>query len=480
VARSAGAAAAETTGTPGVVGSGATVIEDWVAHPPAALALAWLAVQAPLQPRFPFRSEVSIERAQRLRVASAVRYACRHVPHYRDAIRRLGITSAELATAQDLSRLPLIERSDLQQHPERFLSSAREVEHYVAFQTGGSSGAPVTVHHDPFALIQAAAFHQRAGALHRKVARRPFGCRMLEIGHPSYAPDATIRRTLARLSRLVGANGRLVSILDPVECNAQEMNRFRPHILSSFGSYLEELFVHLHATGEPFHRPAVVVFDSDAMSPNARSIVSESFGIPVFSVYGAYEAFTLGFECDEHLGYHVNVDLHPVRVVDPDGRDVPPTEPGEVVVSNLINRGTVLLNYRLGDRAAWLPGPCPCGRRLPLLSFVQGRAQDWLVTPSGQPVHAQAVGVALDVEGDILRYQAVQTAPTSLTVRLVTRSASDREALVKRVKTGLETLLGPGLAIDAEFVADLPRTPGGKVRTVVGLESQSNRVLSGR
>lgn len=455
------------------------MIGDRLAHPSAALRLAWLAAQGPRQPRFPFRDEPSIARVQRQRVASAIRYAYRHVPHYREAITQLGIAPGDLATAQDLARLPLIERADLQRHPERFLSTARGLECYVELQTGGSSGDPVAVHHDTFALIRAAAFHQRAGALHRQVAQKPFGCRTLRIGHPSYSPTRQTDRTLARLGRLVGAERRTVSILDSVEQNVQEINRFRPQILSSFGSYLEELFVHLSTTGEQFHRPALLVYYSDAMSPSARSMVSTAFGIPVLSTYGAYEAFSLGFECSEHRGYHVNVDLYPTRLVDSDGREVAPGESGEVVLSNLVNRGTVLLNYRLGDLATWLPGPCPCGRRLPLLSFVQGRVADWLVTGSGRRLHPQVAAAVLDVERDVLRYQAIQTSPTRLTARLVVKSASRHESLARRVKHDLEQLLRPGIVVDVEFVADLPRTTGGKVRTVLGLESQASAGAAG-
>jgi phenylacetate-CoA ligase len=205
------------------------------------------------------------------------------------------------------------------------------------------------------------------------------------------------------------------------------------------------------------------------MSPSARALITETFGIPVLSGYGAYEAFSLGFECTEHLGYHLNIDLCPVRVIDSTGREAPVGEPGEVVISNLINRGTILLNYRLGDLSSRLPGPCPCGRTLPLLSFVQGRVGDWLLMPSGERLHPQTVPEVLDVEREVIRYQAVQTAPTRLTVKLVVGADSDRAAVKKRVERGFVELIGPQITTEVRFVDDLPRSAQGKVRTVVGL-----------
>jgi phenylacetate-coenzyme A ligase PaaK-like adenylate-forming protein len=203
-----------------------TMIDRWTAR--RAGQLAWLAAQGPRQPRFPFSTEAVIEREQRRRVAATIRYAYRHVPYYRETMDRVGLSPADIATAADLARLPVIERSELQRDPERFVSRAHPLEHYVALQTGGSSGAPVTVYHDPFTLIRAAAYHQRAGALHRRVAGKPLGCRTLAIAHSSHTARYRIDATLARLGRFVGARRRVVSILDPVERNVQEINRFRP------------------------------------------------------------------------------------------------------------------------------------------------------------------------------------------------------------------------------------------------------------
>ena len=49
------------------------------------------------------------------------------------------------------------------------------------------------------------------------------------------------------------------------------------------------------------------------------------------------------------------------RVADAEGRTVPVGSEGEVIVSNLHNQATVLLNYRLGDRGALAAAPCLCG-----------------------------------------------------------------------------------------------------------------------
>jgi phenylacetate-CoA ligase len=430
----------------------------------------WFLLQAPRQGRFPFRSRSTIEAHQRRRLAETVSHAYRHVPYYRETMARLGLVPGDFVTATDLARLPLLERAEVQRDPERFVSDARPIERYVALRTGGSSGEPLTVYSNPFALVQAAAFHQRAGSLHRRIARRRLGCRMLLIGGRQAESMRSVARMLARLRRLAGAELRFGSNREPLERIIEEIDRFRPHIVCSYGSYMEALFASLQASGAPLHKPRLVLYGGDAMSPGGRALISEGFGVPVLSVYGAHESRCLGFECEAHLGFHLNVDLNAIRVVDDGGREVADGESGEVVVSNLVNRGTILLNYRLGDMARTLPTPCPCGRALPLLSFVEGRLGDWVQTRTGERMHEHAVRGLFSGEREVRQYQVVQRSLSHFAIALVAWPGCDRESLEARLAAKFAGLLGDGTTVEVALVDDLPRTAAGKVRNVVGLD----------
>ena len=344
----------------------------------------WYLANAPRQGRFPFRSAAAIERRQRRRLEQTIAHARRHVPYYREMMTRLGLGPADFTTATDLARLPLLDRAEVQRDPKRFVSDARPMEEFQSESTGGSLGEPLTVYKDPFSLVQRAAYHQRAGSLHRSIAGRRLGCRTLLIGrlNPPTGSGQAVRQLLAQARKVIGAELRLVSIREPLERTIEEIERFRPHVLCSFGSYMDGLFAQLHESGKRIELPRLVVYGGEEMAAGARELISDEFGIPVLSVYGAHEAAWVGFECTEHLGVHLNEDLNPIRIVDDGGHEVADGETGEVVISNLVNRGTTLLNYRLGDLARKLPQSCPCGRNLPLLSFVEGRVGDWVQTPS--------------------------------------------------------------------------------------------------
>ncbi len=424
---------------------------------------------APLQGRFPFRPAASIERAQRRRVRRIVDHAYEKVPYYRETMNRLGLRPDEFRDAADLARLPLLERDDLQRDPEYFTAREWPAESYVQMLSGGSTGAPLTVYRDPFALFQDACVRERHRAVTMRVAAKRWRLRQLTVVPSLSVGRATVGAfdRMSFLPRSLRVIADQISIQAPLSEMVARLNEFRPDSLSAYGSYVESLFVHLHDTGTPFHRPKVVQYGSDALSDSVRRLITEELGIHVTSSYGAMEAFNIAFECEACSGLHLNVDINPLRIVDPEGRTVADGESGEVVVSNLVNRGTVVLNYRLGDLARMLPSGCRCGRTLPLMSFVEGRVSEWLWAPSGELVHPQEVRALVEQDLGVLRYRVIQKGPAAFDLLAVPRTDCDPDALRKRISTELGELLGSAVTLQVFLVDDLPKTSSGKAGPVV-------------
>jgi phenylacetate-CoA ligase len=139
------------------------------------------------------------------------------------------------------------------------------------------------------------------------------------------------------------------------------------------------------------------------------------------------------------------------------------------VVSNLVNRATVLLNYRLSDVAAMLPDRCPCGRALPLLKLHQGRIDDWIALPSGEQLHPQRLHGALKTVGAIWQWQLVQRTPRDFLVRIVAPERHDQDALREGVEREMRRLMGFKPSLEILFVNEMERTQGAKFRPVISL-----------
>lgn len=419
------------------------------------------------QSRFPYRCSTEIECAQARRVRRIVAHAYDTVPYYRETMDRLALRPDDFRHARDLARLPILERQRLQRDPEYFVSRVAPRAPHLKTSSGGSTGAPRTVYWDTAAIFENAAHSERERSIVAGLVGRFIHYRESVITS-ELASDHTIQ-ALYRERTLLPARARLqhqyLSLFDSPAKNVSMLNEFQPDIIRTYGSYLGLLFSYVHNTGVRFHRPKVVFYDADELPVAARRLITETFGIPVLSAYQAIEAFKIGFECELHRGLHLNCDLYPVRIVNSAGTEVVSGENGDVVVSNLINRATVLLNYRLGDIAFVQPELCPCGRTLPLLSFIQGRTDDWIRLPSGESIHPQSVRTIFTKEMTIWQYQVVQEQTDRFRISIV--GGADRASLTSRLVRQFTERFGAGISVDINFVDVIQPSPGGKVRPVI-------------
>jgi len=432
------------------------------------------------QSAFPFLPLAAVQRTQAERVRRMAAYACRTVPYYRETCRRLGLDAADFRDGGDLARLPVLEREAIQRDPEYFCSETVTRADLLHITSGGSCGAPRLVLHDPCGVFENAAHGERERSIWTAIIGRATGYRELTVA-PPHSTTLKVQqycRERGLYPRGLGIEREYASLLDPPQTTVQHINAFKPHVLHSYGSHLAILFGHLERTGASMHRPAIVSYTSDSLSPTVRTMIEQRFGIPVFTTYQAVEAFKIGFECERHCGLHLNVDLYPLRVVDGAGRDVPQGQSGEVIVSNLVNRGMVLLNYRLGDIVTLLPDRCECGRSLPLLSYPEGRTDDLLEFASGRIVHPQAIRSAFNQERLVWEYQVEQLTDDDFRVSLLASSACDRQATRQRVVDQLATVLGHA-RIDVQFVESIDRTVGGKFAPVISRRARERRQAGG-
>jgi phenylacetate-CoA ligase len=399
-----------------------------------------------------------------------VSHAYRTVPYYRETMDRLGLDPSSFQSADDLSRLPLLEKEHLRSDPEFFVSTAYPPDRCLKLRTGGSTGVACTVYHNTGALFQNAAHGERERSIITPLLQRSFGYRETVIGSPTVT-DRVVQeycRTRGFFPPGLQIKRQYLSLLDPPETNLRLINEFGPDVIRSYGSYLESLFPHIHAAGAPFRKPGCVTYSSDGLSPSVRGLITEHFDVPVISTYEAVESFKIGFECDQGKGVHQNVDLYPVRIVNDQGMPVPDGRSGEVVVSNLVNRATVLLNYRIGDLATRLPESCPCGRNLPLLSLPEGRNDEYLHLPDGRVVHPQSVRTIVLEEEAVWQFRVIQKAADYLHVALVADPSSDRGQMRKRLVDKFAGLFGSGVAVEIAFVGTIDRgASGDKFRVVI-------------
>jgi phenylacetate-CoA ligase len=407
----------------------------------------------------PFWPEERVRERADARARAIADYAARWVPYYRGLLR-----PGEIRDVADLTELPLLDKAAVREEPAAFRSSAPDAAEGLSLRTTGSTWEPLTVFHDRRSLLLNIAFAERERAVETCFVGRSFRYVALDLGlGRTITTPQEVRAFYDRACyRPLRPRHHAAGVDEPLEDVVATTNRLRPDVLRGYGTYLELLFRTAEARGFELHRPRVAVYTADGMTEDGRRLVEERFGVPVLSQYSAVEVFRIGYFCEQRSAHHLHEDLCALRIAAPEG------EPGEVVVSNLVNRGTVLLNYRLGDVARIVPGRCACGRTSRLLSVVEGRTSQVVHLPDGSAVHPFAVWAPVKLLDGVVRYQLVQHEPDRFELRLQTVDRQTFDSLAPHVTTELRRTLR-GAAVEPTYHPRLEHGRGGKFSPVVAL-----------
>jgi phenylacetate-CoA ligase len=186
-------------------------------------------------------------------------------------------------------------------------------------------------------------------------------------------------------------------------------------------------------------------------------VVEEVFGEVVFDRYGCEEIGLIASECENHDGLHVAAEGVYVEVVD--GTE---SEAGQILVTDLFNRGTPLIRYEIGDLATTRSGVCVCGRGLPRLGRVLGRTSDILCTPEGARISGTSIldTVMSHIQG-FRQVQIVQEKLDELTFNVVEGDGLSERSL-EVLAEAVRRYFGPSMRHKVVLVDRIPLTERGK------------------
>lgn len=386
----------------------------------------------------------------------------RHLPYYRPSLEEAGFRPDHALTLEIWRRLPVLDRRQLQDDGAALLSPHIPKAHgKTSLRTSsGSSGRHISVtvteiygHVWNAITVRELLWYRRdptktlaAIRGRMKGATYPEGRKLPTWGPPINELFAT------------GAAAALTSVT-PIPQQVDWLRRWNPHYLVTMPQNLFALAEYCRQEGIALPNLCDISTYGGVVRPEDREVCHEAWGATVSDTYSAEETGYIALQCPEQMSYHVQSESAFVEILDAEGRLCGPGEIGRVVVTPLHNFATPLLRYDLGDFAE-VAEPCPCGRGLPTLKRIIGRARDMLTLPGGEQVSPAFVG-GLFKDFPVLQFQVAQVARDRLTARLVARESID-EATEARMRAAMLERLPAAYEIAFEYLDEIPRSPGGK------------------
>ena len=133
------------------------------------------------------------------------------------------------------------------------------------------------------------------------------------------------------------------------------------------------------------------------------------------------------------------------------------------MVTGLSNDATPLFRYRIGDSGTRLKKPCECGRAGDVFLDVDGRNEDFVMTPDGRLIGR--LDHIFKKQVDILEAQIRQDSKEALEVLLVPDEGFSEKS-ENQLVAEIRKRLGDEIHIDIRQVETIARERNGKFRAV--------------
>jgi phenylacetate-CoA ligase len=384
------------------------------------------------------------------------------VPYYRELFETLGFDPQQVKSAHDLAQLPLLTKAGIREQGERMKADGHGP--LTRSNTGGSSGQP---------LIFYMGLDRKSHDVGSKWrATRWWG---VDIGDKEAVIwGSPIEHTgQDRVKMLRDALFRS-TLLPAFEMSDQKLDEYvawiqqcRPAMLFGYPSALSYIARHARKRGVALDRLGIKVafVTSERLYDEQREIIQSTFGCPVANGYGGRDAGFIAHQCPSG-SMHLSAEDIVVEILDPAGQPVPPGTAGEIVVTHLGSSDFPFVRYRTGDVATMDAGHCDCGRGLPMLRDIQGRATDFVVAADGTVMHGLAlIYVLRDLPG-IEGFKVTQHTRLQTQVQVVSGPAFKPD-VVPRIVEGIQKRLGADVEVTVQLVPAIAPEKSGKYRYII-------------
>jgi phenylacetate-CoA ligase len=397
---------------------------------------------------------------QRDRLFQLAERARRHVPFYRDLPPPVGARDPQEAIARTLSAWPALEKSTYRDRCEDFIARDLRREHLIRGKTSGTTGMPLPLWYSPKAPAEEFASIWRQ--------RRSFGVQTsdpnLTFTGQLVVPFRTTTPPFWRVNHWAGQ-----TLFSLYHMTPENLRAYVDGIHASPARYVQGYpsSIHLAAralldAGRPVPpgRLAAVFTSSESLLAFQRETIEQAFGAPVRDRYGVSEFCVSMTACSERR-LHVDMEFGIVEVEVEEETD--DWQRGPLLATGLANDATPLLRYRVGDVGTRAKAPCPCGRPGDVFLDVDGRIEDYVMTPDGRLVGR--LDHIFKGQLDIAEAQVVQVTKEAVEVRIVRRrswNAASERSLMKEIRLRL----GNAIRVELCFVDAIARESNGKFRAV--------------
>ena len=397
---------------------------------------------------------------QRRRLDAMVEHARETVPYYRGLPPPSTASDPLTAIHETLARIPVLEKTTYRDHFEDFVSTAIPPARIHRSQTSGTTGTalPLAFTDEAIAEEYATVWRMRESCgIRRSDPHLTFGGQLIvpfaQSEPPFWRRNLYGRQTLFSVHHMTPRN--LPAYVD-------EIHRSRASYVMSYPSSLHLVARAMLESGRVLQpgRLRAIFTSSESLLAFQREAIEKAFSVPIWDRYGTSE-FAVSMTACRLGNLHVDMEYCIVEIEPEEQTD--DFVRGPLLVTGLGNDATPFLRYRIGDVATRLRSQCACGRPGDVYRDVDGRFEDYVVTPDGRFVGR--LDHIFKRQTEILEAQILQDSREAIEILLVPGQHYD-ERSERELLREVRLRLGEEIHVDIRAVQAIPRERNGKFRAV--------------
>jgi phenylacetate-CoA ligase len=409
-------------------------------------------------------SLTQLEQFQWQRLEKLLSFCWVNVPYYRKKWLDAGITDiSDIKNLTDFAQLPVLTKNDVNEHfddliPEKFKGSN------IRKSTGGSTGQPFHFELDNHSNDTRQAIMWRGyGWLGAGL-----GIKTLFLWGDNIGKLSFFRNLKEKLYHRF-YNREMVSTFsmnsNNLDIYVDKINAYKPEAIVSYVNPLYEIAKYINANNISVFSPKSMLTGAEPLYDFQRIEIEKAFNSKVYNTFGCREFMLIAAECEKQQGLHINIDHLVVETTNEQGSSVI-GEPGDLIITDLMNYGMPLIRYVNGDQATLTETPCGCSNPLPMIEKINGRKLDVIRTKTGQMIPGELFPHLLKEFKGINKFQVKQTQLEAITIFIIKNKHFIDEQMLA-MNQEIERYSKGSLQINYEFVDDIPLTKSGKHRVTV-------------
>jgi phenylacetate-CoA ligase len=379
-------------------------------------------------PKIETASANEIKVFQEQKLMEAIAYAVENSPFYQKRFAGSGILVSDIRTLEDLQKLPVTTKSDLQQFNDDFVCVPQnKIIDYAT--TSGTLGDPVT-------------FGMTDNDLERLAYNEAisFDCAGIREGDIVQLMTTMDRRFMAGLAYFLGLRKMKVGVIRAgagiPELQWDSILKYKPTYLITVPSFLLKMIEYAEAKGIDYNncgiKGAVCIGESlrnqDFSLSTLSQKITEKWNIKMYSTYASTEMSTAFTECEYSVGGHHHPELIIVETLDDNNKPVPNGEAGELTFTTLGIEAMPLVRFKTGDIVKLHHEPCGCGRNTLRVGPVIGRKQQ-MIKYKGTTLYPPAMTDVLsgfgNIENHIIEIYTNDLGTDEIVIKLAVKHESD-------------------------------------------------------